>query len=372
MSRWSRYSDYDYGYPEYVTAGQRKLQAQKKIKALSAKGEELSPVVIEGRKIAKTFWGKAWCDNIESYHDYENRLPRGRSYVRNGAVIDLKIAKGKITALVMGSELYEIDITIHELPPEKWEKIKRECAGKIASLIDLINGKLSPEIIELLCRKNDGMFPSPKEIKMNCNCPDWADLCKHLAAVLYGIGAKLDEKPELFFLLRGVDQNELFSADIADALVDSAAPAAIADDELNSIFGIELDSLDDDIAIPAVTEKRKPGRQKKAAGAKTPTKRKPGRPKKTEKAAVTATPEKRKPGRPKKVTAAKTPAKRKPGRPKKTEKVAVTATPEKRKPGRPKKSEAATPKKIASATGKKSTAKITKKISKKNTAGKKS
>jgi uncharacterized Zn finger protein len=336
MSRWSRYSDYDYGYPEYVTAGQRKLQAQKKIKALTAKGEELSPVVIEGRKIAKTFWGKAWCDNIESYHDYENRLPRGRSYVRNGAVIDLNIAKGKITALVMGSELYEIDISIHELPPEKWEKVKRECAGKIASLIDLINGKLSSEIIELLCRKNDGMFPSPKEIKMNCNCPDWADLCKHLAAVLYGIGARLDEKPELFFLLRGVDQNELFSADIADALVDSAAPAAIADDELNGIFGIELDSLDDDIAIPALTEKRKPGRQKKAAGAKTPTKRKPGRPKKT------------------------------------AEKAAVTATPEKRKPGRPTKTEAAVPKKIASATGKKSTAKITRKVSKKNTARKKS
>ncbi|MDD5599484.1 MAG: SWIM zinc finger family protein [Victivallaceae bacterium] len=335
MSRWNRYSDYDYGYPEYVTAGQRKLQAQKKIKALTAKGEELSPVVIEGRKIAKTFWGKAWCDNIESYHDYENRLPRGRSYVRNGAVIDLKIAKGKITALVMGSELYEIDITIHELPPEKWEKIKRECAGKIASLIDLINGKLSSEIIELLCRKNDGMFPSPKEIKMNCNCPDWADLCKHLAAVLYGIGARLDEKPELFFLLRGVDQNELFSADIADALIDSAAPAAIADDDLNGIFGIELDSLEGDIEVPAA-------------------------------------PKKRKPGRPKKAVAVKTPAKRKPGRPKKAEKVAVTATPEKRKPGRPKKTEAAVPKKIASATGKKSTAKITRKVSKKNTAGKKS
>lgn len=308
MSRWSRYSDYDYGYPEYVTAGQRKLQAQKKIKALTAKGEELSPVVIEGRKIAKTFWGKAWCDNIESYHDYENRLPRGRSYVRNGAVIDLKIAKGKITALVMGSELYEIDITIHELPLEKWEKIKRECAGKIASLIDLINGKLSSEIIELLCRKNDGMFPSPKEIKLNCNCPDWADLCKHLAAVLYGIGARLDEKPELFFLLRGVDQNELFSADIADALVGSAAPAAISDDDLNGIFGIELDSLDGDIKVPAVPKKRKPGKPKKAAAVKTPAKRKPSRPKKTaKKTAVATMPEKRKPGRPKKTEKA-TPA----------------------------------------------------------------
>ncbi len=291
MSRWSRYNDYDYGYPEYVTVGQRKQQAQKKLKVLTAKGEELSPVVIEGRKIAKTFWGKAWCDNIESYHDYENRLPRGRSYVRSGAVIDLKIAKGKITAQVMGSELYEIDITIHELPPKKWGKIKRECAGKIGSLVELIRGKLSQEIIELLCRKNEGMFPSPKEIKMNCNCPDWADLCKHLAAVLYGVGAHLDKQPELFFLLRGVDQNELFSADIAGALVDSAAPAAIADNDLNNIFGIELDSLDSDIAIPAVTEKRKPGRPQKAEKtvvAAPQKKRKPARPKKTK----TATPAK--------------------------------------------------------------------------------
>ncbi len=281
MSRWNRYSDY--GFPQYVTVAQRKLQAQKKIKSLTAKGENLSPIVIEGRKIAKTFWGKAWCDNIESYHDYENRLPRARSYVRSGAVIDLKIAKGKITAMVMGSELYEIDIGIKELSQKKWKTIKRECAGKIASLIDLINGKLSPEIIELLCRKNEGMFPAPKEIKMICNCPDWADLCKHLAAVMYGIGARLDKEPELFFLLRGVDQNELFSTDITDALVDSTVPADIDEDALSGIFGIELDSLDDDIEVPAVSKKRKPGRPKKKKVDKsdTATKRKPGRPKKS-------------------------------------------------------------------------------------------
>lgn len=280
MSRWNGYSDYDYGFPQYVTVAERKLQAQKKIKALTKKGENLSPIVIEGRKIAKTFWGNAWCDNIESYRDYESRLPRARSYVRSGAVIDLKIAKGKIIAKVMGSELYEIDISIKELSPKKWKKIKRECAGQIASLIDLINGKLSSEIIELLCRKNEGMFPAPKEIKMICNCPDWADLCKHLAAVMYAIGARLDKEPELFFLLRGVDQNELFSADITDALVDSTVPADIDEAALSGIFGIELDSLDDDIKIP----KRKRGRPKKttlATKASTSKKRKPGRPKKS-------------------------------------------------------------------------------------------
>jgi len=282
MSRWNGYSDYD--FPQYVTVAQRKLQAQKKIKALTKKGENLSPIVIEGRKIAKTFWGNAWCDNIESYHDYESRLPRARSYVRSGAVIDLKIAKGKISAMVLGSELYNIDISIKELSQKKWKKIKRECAGQIASLIDLINGKLSPEIIELLCRKNEGMFPAPKEIKMICNCPDWADLCKHLAAVMYGIGARLDKEPELFFLLRGVDQNELFSADITDVLVDSTVPADIDEAALSSIFGIELDSLDDNVETPAVSEKRKPGRHKKtrvAVKSSTPKKRKPDRPKKS-------------------------------------------------------------------------------------------
>eukprot|EP00831_Metopus_contortus_P078216 TRINITY_DN7520_c0_g2_i1.p1 TRINITY_DN7520_c0_g2~~TRINITY_DN7520_c0_g2_i1.p1 ORF type:complete len:303 (-),score=79.59 TRINITY_DN7520_c0_g2_i1:133-1041(-) len=294
MARWSRSSRSrysDYGFPRYVPVSERKQEAASKIKKLTAKGEELSPVEIPGRAIAKTFWGKAWCDNIESYHDYENRLPRGRSYVRSGAVIDLKIFKGKITAQVMGSELYEINITIQELEKDKWEKLKRDCAGKISSLIDLINGKLSKEIIEVLCRKTDGMFPAPKEIKMICNCPDWADLCKHLAAVLYGVGARLDAQPELFFLLRGVDQNELLSAGVADTLVDAATPAAIADDELNNIFGIELDTLDDEIIpLPVpLPVKRKPGRPKKVAAATpepsaTPVKRKPGRPRKTENA----------------------------------------------------------------------------------------
>lgn len=251
MARWNNYDDY---YPQYVSAASRKQAAQAKIKKLMGKGEKLSPVVIEGRAIAKTFWGKAWCDNVESYQDYESRLPRGRSYVRQGAVIDLQIEKGRITAKVQGSELYEININISELPGEKWERIKKSCAGKIDSLINLIQGKLSPGIIALLCRKDEGLFPSPKEIKLICNCPDWADLCKHLAAVLYGVGARLDTRPELFFLLRGVDQNELFSADFASDLADSGADSAISGDDLGSIFGIELDNLDTDADETPVAE----------------------------------------------------------------------------------------------------------------------
>ena len=264
----SRRYEYDSYYPRYVSAAERKQKAQAKIKKLTNKGVELSPVEIEGRNIAKTFWGKAWCTNIESYRDYENRLPRGRSYVRQGAVIDLKIQKGTIIAQVSGSELYEIVICISELPAKKWQRIKELCAGKINSLISLIQGKLSPEIIEILCRKDEGLFPSPKEIKMNCNCPDWADLCKHLAAVLYGVGARLDEHPELFFLLRGVDQNELFDSGLSNDLADSNATSSINENDLSNIFGIELDNLDsDDIEFldkPAKKTTKKSVKAKKA------------------------------------------------------------------------------------------------------------
>ena len=180
---------------------------------LEAEGETLSPVGANGRSIARSFWGKAWCRNIESYQDYESRLPRGRSYLRNGTVIDLKILPGKVTALVSGSELYHVEIRIDPVAPERWAQLRKQCFGKIGSLVDLVEGKLSDPIVELLCDRDSGLFPEPDEIHLNCDCPDWADLCKHLAAVLYGIGARLDDDPALFFVLRGVDQSELFSGD---------------------------------------------------------------------------------------------------------------------------------------------------------------
>jgi uncharacterized Zn finger protein len=248
----SRYYD---DYPAYVSVADRKRQIQRKIEKLRKQGQELSPIVIEGRLIAKTFWGKAWCTNIESYHDYSNRLPRARSYVRHGAVIDLQIEAGRITALVQGSELYEVVITIQQLKKDRWESIKQECGGKINSLIDLIQGKLSDEVIALLCRKDEGLFPAPNEIRLDCNCPDWADLCKHLAAVLYAIGAKLDKEPELFFLLRGVDQHELFNPELTDNLTGADMASDIADDALADIFGIDLDGLDEIIEAAPLAEK---------------------------------------------------------------------------------------------------------------------
>ena len=197
------------------------------------------PVESAGRSIAKSFWGKAWCRNIESYQDYESRLPRGRSYLKNGAVIDLGIEPGKVNALVVGGELYHISIAIDPVRPERWEELRKRCAGRIDSLVDLVAGKLSEPVIELLCSPGTGLFPAPEEIHMSCDCPDWADLCKHLAAVLYGVGVRLDADPELFFVLRGVDQAGLFGGDLASALPEEGA--AEFGDDLAETFGIELE-----------------------------------------------------------------------------------------------------------------------------------
>ena len=178
---------------------ERRREAAKKLAKLKKKGQSVSPVTIEGRAIAKSFWGKSWCTNLERYSDYENRLPRGRTYVRNGSVVDLQIAKGKVSAVVSGSDLYTVTITIAPVPATRWKAICRDCAGTIDSLVELLQGRLSKGVMDRVCREGDGLFPAPKEIKLSCSCPDWADMCKHVAAVLYGVGARLDEKPALLF-----------------------------------------------------------------------------------------------------------------------------------------------------------------------------
>ena len=204
---------YDYGFRPYVSVAERRRQAQREIEKKRKKGLVVLPVVIDGRVIAKTFWGKAWCDNLESYSDFENRLPRGRTYVRNGSVVHLEIRPGKISALVSGSELYSVEITISSLPKPHWKRIKTQCAGKIGSLVELLQARLSKSVMEVVTRRGEGLFPKPAEIKMKCSCPDWAGMCKHVAAVMYGVGARLDDQPELLFLLREIDHLEL----IADA-----------------------------------------------------------------------------------------------------------------------------------------------------------
>lgn len=227
-----------YGWRPYVPAATRRAQAAKKAAKLEKGGRKLAPVKVECRAIAKTFWGKAWCQHIESFSDYENRLPRGRTYARNGSILDLQITKGAISALVMGSELYELKFTIKPLEKSRWTAIKSRSTGQIDSLVELLQGRFSDAVMRVITDRDTGLFPSPAEIQKTCSCPDWAGLCKHLAAVLYGIGARLDEKPELLFLLRGVDHIELLES--APAGKARSATATLDSGDLADVFGIEI------------------------------------------------------------------------------------------------------------------------------------
>ena len=236
---WGYYGD----YAPYVPVAQKKSQAVK-FAAQQAKqaGRLPAPVIIQGRKIAKNFWGISWNENLEAYSDYANRLPRGRTYLCNGSVVDLQIAKGSIKAIVAGSQPYVISIEISELPASQWKAMKNECAGQIGSLVELLQGKLSKSVLEIVTRKGTGLFPNPKEIKKRCSCPDSAGLCKHLAAVLYAVGARLDEQPELLFKLRKVDHLELIEGVglAAVSTTKSTRTKTIAANDLADMFGIEM------------------------------------------------------------------------------------------------------------------------------------
>lgn len=234
-----------YGFRPYVSVAERRRKAAQEMAKLAKKGKVVKPVHIEGRTIAHTFWGKAWCDNLESYMDYENRLPRGRTYVRNGSVVHLDVRAGEIEATVSGSELYQVRISIAPAAKAKWKQLCGECSGAIGSLVELLRGRFSDHVMGIITRKDTGLFPAPAEIKLKCSCPDWATMCKHVAAVLYGVGARLDQTPELLFLLRSVNHEELITQ-AASATSFAGKPAAggpeLAESEIGDVFGIELDT----------------------------------------------------------------------------------------------------------------------------------
>ncbi|MDH3288204.1 MAG: hypothetical protein OEP48_10855 [Betaproteobacteria bacterium] len=232
-----------YRWKPYVPSAERRRQAARAVARFKKKGATMMPVVLDGRAMAKTFWGKAWCDNLERYSDYSNRLPRGRTYVRNGSVIDLKIAPGELTALVSGSSIYTVRAQITAVPKVRWKAVCADCAGAIDSLVELLQGRFSKGVMERICRQDTGLFPSPKEISFTCSCPDWATMCKHVAAVLYGVGARLDQNPELLFALRKVDHNALVATAGRDLSLGGKGPATgkvLEEAGLAEMFGIEL------------------------------------------------------------------------------------------------------------------------------------
>jgi uncharacterized Zn finger protein len=243
----------------YVTAAERRRMAERAVAALKKRGAQLSPIVIDGRRIAETFWGRAWCENLERYSDFANRLPRGRSYVRNGAVVDLQITPGKVAALVSGTDIYHVEVTVSAVPAARWSSICRDCAGEIDSLVALLQGKLSEPMMARLCEAHAGLFPSPREIVFTCSCPDRATMCKHVAAVLYGIGARLDREPELLFILRKVDQQDLVVKVGATLERGPKKPPAVRvlKANLSEVFGIEIsDAIPPTVRPPRRTRRK--------------------------------------------------------------------------------------------------------------------
>ena len=231
-----------YSWKPYVSVAKRREKAAREMAKARARGEVVSPVVIAGRAIAQTFWGKAWCVNLERYSDYSNRLPRGRTYVRNGSVVDLQIGEGIVNARVAGSSMYRVVVKIKILPEGQWRALRRKCAGGFDSLVELLQGRFSKGVMEHLCRPESGLFPSPREISFDCSCPDWAGMCKHVAATLYGVVARLDEKPELLFRLRRVDEAELIES--ASRRAPITKPAARSERLLDTKLVAELFGID--------------------------------------------------------------------------------------------------------------------------------
>jgi uncharacterized Zn finger protein len=250
-----------FGYKPYVPVASRRANALKAVAKANKKGTNYAPIAPYTGAIAKTFWGKAWCSNLEQYSDYASRLPRGRSYVRNGSVIDLQVSTGSVRALVMGSSLYEVKITIQALPEPRWKAVCADCANSVASLIELLQGKLSKPVMERICAPTTGLFPSPKELKFECSCPDWAGMCKHVAAVFYGVGARMDQQPELLFKLRHVNALDLVAqASVAQPSASKTKSSKVMDaSDLGDMFGLDMDM---DLGVDAAPAKPKTTRAK--------------------------------------------------------------------------------------------------------------
>jgi len=256
-----------YGFRPYVPVQARRSRAQRALPRLLGKGKTPAPVQGQGKSIAASFWGQAWCKNLERYSDYASRLPRGRTYVRNGSVVHLDVLPGEVLAYVSGSELYTVKIKIAPVVAARWKTLCAACVGSIGSLVELLKGELDAQVMERVCQGETGLFPNPKEIALNCSCPDWADMCKHVAAVLYGIGVRLDDDPEVLFRLRKVSAAELVAGAGRGLALPKRGPSkekVLAQNQVAGVFGIELSEVAPPVAAP-VASRAPRGRAKQAA-----------------------------------------------------------------------------------------------------------
>ncbi len=153
---------------------EKRAKAAKKLAQLKKKNPHISPIEIKVSAIARTWWGKAWNRNLEAYADYKNRIGRGRSYVRHGAVLDLRIEQGKVESLVQGSRSkpYSVSVRIKAIEKSIWKALKSAAEGKLDSLQELLGGKFPKALGEIFTIQGKGLLPSPKEIEFACSCPD--------------------------------------------------------------------------------------------------------------------------------------------------------------------------------------------------------
>lgn len=281
---------WDYYPPKRSVASVRQA-AKKKAESLQKKDKSVQPVIIDGKIIVRSFWGKAWCKNLLSYHDFANRLPRGRSYVLNRAVIDLRIEATHIRALLAGSATYQVNVNIAPLSDAQWQLFKEDTSGQISSAIALLQGKLPTDVLKRIVDPHEGLFPTPAEISMDCDCPDSAQMCKHIAAAMYGVGHRLDTEPELLFKLRGVNQSELIQQVIGSGnqqALEHTRPQ-VAGNHLENIFGVKIvkkgagldNFLSSSVAKPTKKKAKTVEKTRSKGASKTKTKKKKSRAKPT-------------------------------------------------------------------------------------------
>ena len=202
-------------YPRYVPVDAQRARVVSEMNRLVASGVEVQPVELRGRTLARSFWGRRWCEHVESFSEYAARLAQGRACLRNGSVCHLSMESGGVDAMVIGSALHHVTIRVRRLEAAAWMAMRTACAGRVESVVELREGRVPDDVAEVVTDRGSGLFPQPGDIVASCDCGAGTTLCKHAAAVLWGIGSRLDERPELLFRLRGVDETDLIAAEAA-------------------------------------------------------------------------------------------------------------------------------------------------------------
>lgn len=224
------------GYEEQprLKAADLERLAQQHREQLAAAGVELHPVVSRSRKLATSFWGSAWMRRLSVCEAGGLCLAPGRTLLRHGCVLDVRVTPGRAEALVSADELYEVELRLSPPEEEQVEHLATLCAGKIDTLLSLLEGRVDEALLQQLCDPENGLLPDARDWHISCSCPDWAEPCPHAAAVMYALGVLLDSQPELLFTLRSIDPAVLIRRpQQATACFDAAS--------LSATFGIDLD-----------------------------------------------------------------------------------------------------------------------------------